>query len=104
MKKLKSISMKLPPDFIKELKRVAASNGVTVYEAIETWLKNRGALCPVCHHRWPTESEPKVSFATRVNPKIVEAAETKDMPSRYYSAVLQHALGYCPLCSQKIEK
>jgi hypothetical protein len=98
------ISLKLPAALIEELKAVAVSNGITLYQVVESWLKGRSGLCPCCGRRWPKETEPKVSFTSRVDPKITESIDSKDIPSRYYSAVIHEKLGYCPVCSQKKTK
>jgi len=109
MKKLKAvaaqmISIKLPASFIQDLKTQTQKHLVSISTIVDNCLKNSGANCPVCKRRWPKETEAKLSFTTRVNPKTVETAENKDMPSRYYSAVLLHSLGYCPVCCQKNTK
>src|SRR4051812_45372397 len=101
-KRPKMISMKLPEHIIADLKALSEKGFLTVSAIIEMIVMHGSGRCPACGKRWPKDSEPKISFTTRVNPKITESIDSKDIPSRYYSAAIHKYLGYCPLCSQKV--
>jgi|SRR6185312_13337173 len=101
VKEPKLISMKLPEHIRDELRALSDKSHFSLFHLIETMVKHGSGRCPACSKRWPKDSEPKITFTTRVNPKITESIDSKDVPSRYYSAVIHSALGYCPLCSQK---